>query len=64
MSEDWRNVFGGFGWGVMLTIAVFAYIDYSTESNATEYKEKSLLELQIEYKKLEIESLKRGDNVN
>ena len=62
MGEDWRNIFGGFGWGVMLTCAFFSYIDYSAESNATEHKEKSLLELQIEYKKLEIESLKRGDN--
>ncbi|PHS21828.1 MAG: hypothetical protein COA84_14965 [Robiginitomaculum sp.] len=62
MGEDWRNIFVGFGWGVMITCAFFAYTDYSAESNATEYKEKSLLELQIEYKKLEIESLKRGDN--
>lgn len=59
MGDSAKDILAGFCWGIMLTCAIFAYGDYSKSSNATEYKEKSLLELKIEYKKLEIKTLKK-----
>ena len=55
-----KDIFGGFCWGVMFTCCCVAYVNYSIASNDAEYKEKTLIELQIEYKKLEIKLLRKG----
>ena len=53
-----RDIIGGFCWGVMLTISAYACSDYLSKSNDAEYKEKTLIELQIEKTKLSIKILK------
>lgn len=59
MGREGSLLLIGFFWGSMLTVCAYAYIDYLSSSNDNNYKEKSLIELQIQLKKIEIKKLNK-----